>query len=261
MKVNDNDLINKYRAYIKAKSLPSRRKCPSREDMVKAFSPKTGEKQKTKIIDHISRCHNCAQEFDIIRQIFKASQGMDKEMGTLLSSEEEVEAVIERANRVVSKTKKQQKLSLFPFIRVSPKYLSWAAGMMVLVIGVILILKFSGLFYERQIERGPEKIKVELIEPKEGKNLKKSLKGELVEALIFKWDKFPETKYYVFKLFKETLILIYESDKIFNHSLNLPAHVLKGLEKNKTYFWMVTAFSRTEKKVESDLQDFRLIDE
>lgn len=259
MKINNTELINGYKAYIKSRSIPSR-KCPSREDIAKAFSPKTGEKHKTKIIDHISECHHCAEEFEILRQIFKASQEMNKEIGILLSSEEKVQAVIEKAARVVSKTGNKQKKLLIHSLRLSPRYLSWAAGIIFLVIGIMLILKFSGFLNKRHEERGSEKIKIELIQPKQEEIIIRSLNGKSAEPIFFKWKKLPNTQYYVFRLFNEALILIYKSDKIVGNSFSLPPAVFKGWGKNKIYFWMVTAFSQTDKKVESDLKDFKLVD-
>jgi hypothetical protein len=78
--------------------------------------------------------------------------------------------------------------------------------------------------------------------------------------LIFKWEKFPETEYYILKLYNEALIPLYESEKIIDNQLKFPSEVLEELPVNKTYFWMVTAFTGPEKKAESDLQNFQLKD-
>ena len=77
--------------------------------MVKAFNPKKSERKKTKIINHLSECHHCAEEFEIIRQIFKTSQEKAQEIGKLLSSEEDIGVVRERARQVVSEMKKRKK--------------------------------------------------------------------------------------------------------------------------------------------------------
>ena len=258
MKINEKDLINRYKAYIKSKSPHSRKKCPSREDLAKAFDAKASEKQKTKIINHISECHDCAEEFGILRQIFKTSREMEKEMGKHLSTEEQIQAAINKANLTLSKTKTPQQSFQIPFRKPLPKYLSWAAALVVLLVGTILIVKWPGFLSEKHEQRGAEKTGIFLIQPKAEKSIVKPLKGEIREPLIFKWEKYPETEYYILKLYNEALIPLYESEKIVDNKLKFPSEVLEELPVNKTYFWMVTAFAGPEKKAESDLQNFQL---
>jgi hypothetical protein len=238
MKVNDNDLKKYYQEYIEGKSPSSSRGCPSRVDLVKAFNPKTSEKQKTKIVDHIAKCHNCAEEFEIIRQIFKASQKMATEIEELLSLEEKKEEIKKRA-------------------RFFPRYLSWAAVLIVFAIALTLILNYSGLL-EKERERGTGEVKIQLIVPGEGAKVVKQLKDQ---PLLFKWRSMPDTKFYIFKLFNEALIPIYESDKIFDNHFAIPADLYKGLLVEKNYFWMVIGYTEKDKKVESDLQEFNLVNE
>jgi hypothetical protein len=148
MKINDKDLNDRYKAYIKSKSPHSRKKCPSREDLSKAFDTKTSEKHKTNIINHISECHDCGEEFGILRQIFKTSREMGIEMGKHLSTEEQIQSAINKANLTLSKTKTPQQSFQIPFQKHSPKYLSWAAALVVLLIGTILIVNWRFSFTE-----------------------------------------------------------------------------------------------------------------
>jgi hypothetical protein len=245
MKINDKDLINQYKAFIKSKSLHSRKQCPSRENLAKAFDTTTSEKQKTKIINHLSECHHCAEEFEILRQIFKSSREMNKELRRIFATDQ--------------RAKTKQTKSATPFLRFSPKYLSWAAALVVLFIGTILIVKWPGFLSEKHEERGPDKIKIELVEPIDGKSIAKPVAGDTEKTLIFKWGKFPEAEYYKLKLYNEALILLYESEKIQKNSLGIPPEIVEGLPVNQTYFWMVSAYIGIEQIAESDLKHFKLV--
>ena len=71
MNINQNDVSKIYKAYILDKIPKSRKNCPSTNKIIKAFKSKYSEKEKTKIVDHITNCCFCIHEFDFILQYLR----------------------------------------------------------------------------------------------------------------------------------------------------------------------------------------------
>jgi hypothetical protein len=77
-----------------------------------------------------------------------------------------------------------------------------------------------------------------------------------ISELKFKWKNVPEANFYILEVFDDTLLSIWESDKILENHFQPSESLLKKIVKGKTYFWMVTAHSEAGFKTESSLVDF-----
>ena len=91
---------------------------------------------------------------------------------------------------------------------------------------------------------------LQLIEPV-GKKLKKTV-------LKFRWVEIKESEYYVIEIFDETLLSVWRSNKIYNNHFSPPEKLVDNLLKNKTYFWMLTAYFPDGRKIESRVEQFIL---
>lgn len=256
MKTNDRDLKNRYKAYIRTKSSDSRRKCPSREDLAKAFDPKTGKMQKTRIIDHLSVCHHCTEEFETLRQIFNASRDMAIEVDGILSKESGSGASIRKVGRVVNEMRRPFSVSI---TRFASRYLTWVAAMIIVITGIVLISRWPGFLFQEHKVRGPEKAKILLHRPGEGSRIHKPVNSKPGDFPIFNWNEYPEAEYYVLKFYNEALILLYQSQRISANRFTVPPEAFEKIEENSICFWMVKAYSGSEKIAESDLWSFKLI--
>ena len=105
---------------------------------------------------------------------------------------------------------------------------------------------------EERKYRGAESRSVMLITP----NKKTTLKTQLE----FEWEHVQNSDYFILEIFDESLYPIWNSDKItVNHTL-LSEEITNRLLKQKTYYWMVTAFLSDGKTIESRLQGLVISD-
>lgn len=244
MKIDLNDLQLAYISSFINKIPISRNNCPSLKKLKAFFSPKTSEKTKTNIIDHVTNCYFCAQEFQLIFYILRYEKKLNKELFGLLHPRNEIRGTKRIIKKIISKSAKTQKYFQLFF---NWKYAFLFFGTAILILA-LTILKNSNNGEYRTIDFEL----IHLIEPLNEKHSRSSL--------LFKWNEFKDSDYYVLDLFDETLLPIWRSRKIFKDFISLPNEVVDGLDKNKNYYWMITAFLPNGKKVESNIEGFKLID-
>jgi len=228
MKLNNSDLRQIYLSNIKESIPKTRNECPSPKQLLRLFRGKKSEKEKTKIIDHITSCYHCAHEFEFILKALRYEEDM---------------------NQVVQKFIETKKIrALSP--RFSWRLASLIAGVsLICVIITILIIPNS---YKSLKYRASTLSQINLFQPQE-KNIPKS-------SLFFQWENIKDTEYYTFELYDETLYQIWSSNKIFKNNFMLSKNIASRLEANKTYFWMISAFFPNGRKMESQLKEIFLIE-
>jgi len=250
MKINNKDLQRLYKAFVRQKIPSSRKDCPPFKKIIKLFSNRLSEKQKTQIIDHITNCYYCTREFEFILHSLRYKLKLNTEINKLLLTEKEIYAIKKRAEVIVSDLEKRQK---FPFLRLSWKYVS------ILLAGTVIIT-FSVISFKTNLFRIPEESKqrsenitqIKLIEPVGEKHSKTSIS--------FKWSEIKNSNYYILELYDEALVPIWKSKKIFKNYFIFPRKLSKNLTENRVYFWMVTAYFMKGRKIESPLEEFTLTD-
>lgn len=246
MKINNKDLKNLYKAYLMENSSLFRKNCPSTKNIINLFRSKLSEKQISKLIDHITNCYHCSQEFEFILQTLRQEKRLRNEIKDMLLSKKEDASIKQR-------TKKKNADLLKKLISFYPR-LSWKS--VPLLLGVILAILLSSVlivFHDQEKEglRSTEYIQLKLIEPVKGKHQK--------SLLVFRWEETKSVDYFILELFDESLRPIWKSKKIFNNHIVLPKQFIDALSGNKMYFWMVTAYFSDRKKVESRIENFILI--
>jgi len=244
MKIKNEDLIKLYKAHIMENIPHSRKSCPPSKEIISFFKSKTSEKQKSRIIDHITKCSSCAQEFEFMLQTRREEGKLIEGIGKLLQSEENIAAIKKRRGKKINYLNERRK-SFFP--RLSWKYAFILAGVAI-IISTFFVFQNIG----KREYRGPDYSQVRLIEPINRKYSK--------SLLVFKWSEFKDSEYYIIELFDETLFQIWKSSKISKNQAALPTEIAKRLKTNKTYFWMITAFLPDGKKIESEIEEFTLTD-
>jgi len=242
MKIKNKDLIKLYKAHIMENIPHSRKSCPPSKKINSFFRSKTSEKQRPRIIDHITKCSSCAQEFEFMLKTRREERKLIEEIGKFLQSKENITFIKKRVGKKINQISKRRK----PFFPIFAwKYALVLAGVAI-IISTFLVFQNIG----KKDYRGPDLRQVRLIEPINGKYSK--------SLLTFKWNEFKDSEYYILELFNETLFQIWKSNKIIKNQAILPAEVAKSLNTNKTYFWMVTAFLPDGKKIESEIEEFTL---
>jgi hypothetical protein len=79
-----------------------------------------------------------------------------------------------------------------------------------------------------------------------------------ISKLVFRWNDILGTDHYILEIFDDTLLPFWKSPEIRENVFYPPQYLLIKFEKNKRYFWMVTAFDEKGKGIESRLEDFMI---
>jgi hypothetical protein len=235
MKLNSSDLREAFQADIKDKIPETRKFCPSPKKMLHLFRGKISENKKAKIVDHITNCYYCSQEFEFIIETLR----YEKNLNNIAK-----EFIAKKGKNPASKYSISQSFS---------SRFKW--GYSTLIVSCILVFSLTAIFiFSKKVEsskyRGTSLDQIELIKPRK-KMLTKS-------TLAFEWEAVQEADYYVFEIFDETLYPIWTSEKIILNSIILPRKTSFRLESNKSYYWMVTAFLQSGIKKESMLKEFQI---
>jgi hypothetical protein len=231
MKINRKDLKELYMDYLEDKSPVSKVKCPSSQDIAACLRGERSRNKKNQIIDHIFQCDYCHEEFELILESIREEKKFIHYLNTIIKEKKQ------------RKWKKSYKLHKF-----RP---AWIYGF-IFVVGVILISVFVYNISEERQYRGAESHSVTLIAPNKKVSLEKQLE--------FKWNHVQNSDYYILEIFDESLYPIWESDKIKRDHTSLSEEITVKFLKQKTYYWMVTAFLSDGKTIESRLQDFAISD-
>jgi len=237
MKINTDEVKKLYRAYISEKIPLSRKDCPSTKKILQLFSSNLSEKQKTKIIDHISCCHYCSQEFELILNTKRQEK---KLIG-------EIENLLHPVTEPIS-TKTREKGQKFFWPKLSWKSASLLAILIIIIASLFVILF---LFHQQQKEyRSQYQTSFKLIQPLDNKYPK--------STLMFEWERMERADYYLLELFDQSLMPVWKSKKLHKTKIFLPKSIVNSLKENNIYFWMVTAHFPDGRKVESRIESFTL---
>jgi len=229
MKIDDESLKSMYRAHVRSNVPDSRDECPSAERMAGLLRGRASRKESTRLVDHISRCHYCAREFEFLVEARRSEkdliQGVDQWLG------------------------RKERGGLRPplFSRLSWGLASMAAG--IVLVGLFFFLKFL-IFPAPEAYRADSQAIIELLEPIEVRISRSSL--------TFRWRPLPDAEYYVLEIFDEALAPVWESEKITVSQAAPPREISATLTSGRTYFWLVTAHFPEGEKIHSSLVEFVL---
>jgi hypothetical protein len=227
MKIEEDNLKKIYQAYVASKMPDNPKKCPSPKALLKTIKCSGSSKNKRELIDHISKCSCCKDEFCILLKLHNYDTSVNK-------------------NIDVTSIRSFSLLSLVHSLSPRPimQYVS-------ILISVSLIISSLFLIQTKESSLGALRRNSQIILLKNPTDV-----HVLPNPLIFKWEGIAEAQYYILELFDETLLPLWTSHKIIGLKSQLPEDILANMKKNKYYFWMISAFSTTEKVAESDLASF-----
>jgi len=244
MKIKHSDLQKLYKAYIMDRIPQSRKDCPPPKEIIKFFRSKLSKHRRTKLINHITNCCYCAQEFEFILQTLREQKKLSEEIVRLFRSKNMSMEIEKRVKKDALQLAKKR-WTYFPF-------LSWKYVLPIIVAAIIISALIIFKKPEKTEFREEHLAQISLIEPVNGKFFKPSS--------VFNWTEIKNSAYYILEIFDETLYPVWESNKISKNHYTLPGQMVSKLIKNKTYFWMVTAFLLDGRKIESNLEEFIPID-
>lgn len=225
MKTDHPDLRELYRSYISTRGPLDHKKCPPPLVIARSFEPSAPARMKKRIVDHISGCPMCREEFMMLLEHRRAGK-------------EEIAAPEESRPEQNNEAKKRYGNSVV-----------WQGA--VVLAGLTLVI--SSFFLIRQVRetsqtRQAERVAISLITPEYGRSL--------ASPYDFRWKGKARDDYYVLEIFDETLMPIWTSDRIGGSRLRLPREVSAGMRPGRTYYWMITSYILGSVSGESQLGRF-----
>lgn len=252
MKIDIQGLRSLYQAAISQMRPPGPKTChPSARKIVKLFDNTLSVREKTRLIDHLTRCGSCFREFEFYLSL-------DRQQKKMIDSLEALTGLRRPAAghpTIKDREMAYRKLTHKPFWeRWIPRSWAQALGLTILVLGVILGLsRWSSLknIFDKEYRASPRP-KIALINPPPNRSVPR-------QSLFFQWSPLPGTEYYIFELFDGALAPIYKSSEITRTKAFLPGDISERLHPLQPYYWMVTGMLADGKKAESDIGEFSLI--
>ncbi|MGD2245084.1 MAG: hypothetical protein PVI11_00900 [Candidatus Aminicenantes bacterium] len=232
MKIKFEDLREYYKSVITDQTQLNRKNCPNPEELRDCIQGRASRKKNTHLVEHLSRCRFCAQEFQFILETQRQERKLTQDLGRLLGPE----IGTNRKNRFLSRN-----------WLIAWKTALAAAGVF-LIFAVCLTLYFSSR--DGRNLRGVKIDQIKLIQPAHKKTTE--------IPITFRWSGNKNVKYYILELFDKTLYPIWKSPHIHTNRIKLPEDVTDKLSLGETYFWFVTGFIPPDRRVESSLENFQI---
>jgi hypothetical protein len=207
---------------------PDCSQCPSPETLARSFEPGASKRIKRRIVDHLSKCAHCQEEFKFYHELQSFHQGTS----------------LEEKSDPRPDTTERPRPDGRSISRPVWSYVSLFLGL-ALISSVVLVLFQSTDLSELEREEEPAII---LDYPQHSHNIS--------DDLFFRWEELPSAQRYVIELFDDSLLPVWTSPSIQGHQVLLPSQMRSLLKAGRSYYWMVTAFSGPEKVAESKLTLF-----
>ena len=222
-----------FQGYAAARKPSSREGCPSASELTESFEPTCPGRRKRRIIDHVTSCPACREEFTM-----------------LLERQRRDDGACERAPQDLNEDATAEWAGRRQGSRRSPlwQYAGAVLGLGLIVISVIVVKDQ----WRQSVALRSAQPRIALEAPRMGQ----AVSG----PLTFRWRGQAHSEYYMLELFDDALLPVWSSDKITDGRLVIPGNVLSHLSPGKTYYWMVTGFSDGTKREESPLGRFRVRD-
>jgi hypothetical protein len=204
--------------------------CPSPELIVCCVRQELSRKDRRKILDHISRCGQCAADAKAVLDIVDKENAVIQNIGSHLRSKDSNAG--------------EKSISLRKFLRFPIP----AALIIVVIVALGAYLVIGNSVY-RSSRRGSNN-EIILISPNQN--------SVAATGLIFNWRSYAGTKAYIVEVYNLTLALIWRSEAVSTTTFSPPSELIAKITRGVTYFWAVTAILENEAKVKSKLEKFSI---
>jgi hypothetical protein len=233
MKSENDDLRAIYRAYAASHRPISRKACPSISAIGNSFDPGASRRKKKRIIDHLSDCSYCREEFNLFFHL------------QTIPWDTQRAAVSRKVLGSPDDIPRAAGPNVFPLWRYAALVLGFG-----LIVSILLLFFQKWELVEVQRTEGPG---VVLVSPVAAQAVSKEL--------LFRWKELPSAQYYILELFDEALLRVWVSPPLYDRQVQLPDNEGRGIRPGASYFWMVTAYSGQAKIGESKLAIFKIFEE
>ena len=221
-----------YQGYVETVFLASRKECPSSEEMINSFNEHTSQRKKRKIIEHITVCARCREEFMVLIKLQEEFTNCNKYS-------------MPGEKTCYEKKKPSSKHAVNP--------LKWQYAIAFMGVSLIIFSFFIPPHLKRfSASARSNEIGIALLYPKST-----TVSSGMV---VFSWEKREGAQYYILELFDEVLSPVWTSPNISGTSIELPSEIRLNMRPGVWYHWMVTAFSESINTDESHMGRFKITD-
>ncbi|MFC2161921.1 hypothetical protein ACFLRX_09750, partial [Acidobacteriota bacterium] len=233
---NLHELPDLFQSYIADSTVLNRENCPSPKILSECLLGKTSKKNKNRVIEHITHCKFCLEEFQFILNIQREEKTLMRKISHLLIGH--------------SKKRRTDKGGIhFPFRQKTWNWAYISAGLfMILAVALTLYVIING--ESEQKFRGPEINHIKLIQPLHKEPTK--------TPIVFLWKRMENAEYYILELFDNSLSPIWKSKQIPGNKVQLPKDIMESLSSGKSYYWFVTGFLSKGRRIESSMEQFQI---
>ena len=223
MEMNDLEVRRIYMSYVSSKVRTSRKECPSIKELRDAFEAKTYRSAKNRVVDHISECAHCAEDFQFIHGIRTRERDLAEEI------------------RAIARNRRPS------FLYAQRPLWNYVIGTSLIAIVIAAVFMFRGAPPPDGGRNRPA-IMPEILAPT----------GPIAAdpPLLFKWRPVAGAASYVIEVYDESLQFIWESPPVSTTAAILPAHLWQVLSDGSDYYWSVTAYDSEGKIGESRFEVF-----
>jgi hypothetical protein len=241
MTINTNRLKVLFQARGERGRPASRRGCPSPEKLQAVLSSRLSPRRSTAVIDHLSHCGPCAEEFGFLLAARRSGNALLQDIELWLASREPYASRRPDDRGGPTRPKVERSVRWWFSWRTVPL----AAGL--LIAGFVISTRW--VFRGADAYRAEPATRIGLIRP--------AARAVTREALVFEWQRVARAERYVLRLFDQALAPVWESGPTPANSVRLP-HEVTGRLRAGSYFWMVTATLAGGQEVPSKLEEFTL---
>jgi len=244
MKVTLDDLKRAYKSHIRRCVPSSRKECPSAESIFAIFDDSVSLPDKEKIIDHITRCCYCLQEFELHLDFYRKREKAINELAARWQSGES-------GSKIPSRGFGTSNVPLSSGLRIRLSWRLAIASLFAIGIVVITLVGIRSFFKTQETwERGSLYGQIRLIFP---------IHGEKVSIpLVFQWEGDSTVEYYHLEIFDKSLLSVWKSPRVEGFCYKLPPEAIEIIKRGESYFWMITARLTDGTKKESGLEEFTI---
>ncbi len=228
MRIDRDSLRDLFQGYVDSKRPPCRRNCPAFMAIASSFEPSASIRDKKRIVDHISACSYCSEEFILLVELRKA------EAEPLAKGGETLPCAI---HPDITKGKGHRHPLLWQYACV--------------LIG--LGLAFTSFFV---LVQRKELSDVHRTSGAGILTLAPEIDQTVSGPIVFRWLADPDAEYYVLELFDDALLPVWASERIRGTQMKLPPDARSKLEFGQPYLWMITAYVQETAIKESRLARF-----
>jgi len=193
-----------------------------------SFEPSASIRDKKRIVDHISACSYCKEEFMLLVELRKAEADPLSEKGKTLPCPIPHEITKGKGHR-------------HPLL--------WQYACVLIGLG-LAFTSFFVLVQRKELSdvRRTSGAGILTIAPE----IDQTVSG----LIVFRWLADADAEYYVLELFDEALLPVWASERIRGTQMKLPPDARSRLEFGQPYFWMITAYAQETAIEESRLARF-----